>query len=1247
MKIEVVPWAKVTSVKMEDLYTELSIGKLENTPTGPQSVQLGSYKELFEENRNNEQQNQRKDKNATKIPVLANKGKKCKRRNVSRESQKNDDKDKKTLIKGETVKETSKAKRVLAVKDEGRKVLMKGNPGMGKTTLAKKIAWDWAKRSFTVFTIVFFVSMKLVKPGDAIENIIIRQCPTLEGLDVTEQKLQCILDIFGNRCLIIIDGFDEHIFDTKDDSDIIKMLKGQKYLHCNIVLTSRPHITADIQDNFQAIIEVQGFKKDHASRFISKLLRNKHNKNHVLTFNTENFTSENSMHACPMLLLFICFLVNNGEIDFARRNVHLGEIYARIICCIYRKYITQKKESFEKNKYVDALKRVGKLALKALQCGLAFFLKSDLIKDVGEDVFEYGLFIGQEDFNLSADETADIVVTFLHSSIQEFLGAFYFIQMLDDGETVDRLFEGDGKEPIFMMNPLFFSFCLWLLSNTQSYFTFQSKDRTREILQCYISKRIDLTELDFASVAGFYPALDIRYACKRNDTFVKSFYTETISNLKNTRHLLLSSDDPFGWILDSLHPVLHQLLSIQIFGYLYKKFSFYFDTMLIPSPCLDDLNIAISTKEYSCLNELLTHLTGLNRCISFYIIVTGMESYLELSKIAKEGIGKLHIVCNHLNSCRITVKHEIESCQFLTHLSLSGLPKEESTIVALSKAVTTGKLPKLSHLSLAGSMFTLKGKLSLLFQSTWPTLTYLNLYSCFLDKSDIQVLFGREKNLLPQLTSLVLFLGEIFDLITIEDLSKSRKLQETYLQLERDIDVPLLSTFENSWPNLTSLWLHDVNKSEYKGIIANLNRGRLPSLTDLGISMWKFADKQKHKQIPLAKTTRRGHPVVIMKEENDVEWLEPVNIPSLTHLTLNRFICSKLHLDMVTQSTVLTELHKLDISHSSGVTGTLSKLLCHSFPFLNSLILSDCGLNSQDLKELARAYTKGRLPQLRYLDMCRNEQLKGNFECFFPFNQKWEKLQGLNFEQVSPVCDKDFKCLVRKVQSGDLSSLQKLTFSVSNVESLHEQNVLWQHLSELNACSTLSSFVNVLVAIANAVEEGLFPALRTVSVTLLFPPIDAQTDTKLKTERESLGKKLHERLPDSLVVQVLISLENTLFNLQNTLQIERIKAATRRNYTGLILVDDEMVENVSTTAAESMTMSLTDPLTPPQCAFLRTTLRNFMVAIAKIIIPDTGETFSIVEEIVNSLASAKRKLRKHNISVSLYNISRFEYRYCW
>ena len=67
--------------------------------------------------------------------------------------------------------------------------------------------------------------------------------------------------------------------------------------------------------------------------------------------------------------------------------------------------------------------------------------------------------------------------------------------------------------------------------------------------------------------------------------------------------------------------------------------------------------------------------------------------------------------------------------------------------------------------------------------------------------------------------------------------------------------------------------------------------------------------------------------------------------------------------------TVISRLNllQLDISHSinglktkRSISGGLCALLQYNFPTLQVLILSDCGLNPDDLSSLAQASAEGR-----------------------------------------------------------------------------------------------------------------------------------------------------------------------------------------------------------------------------------------------------------------------------------------------
>ena len=143
MKIEPAPWIKDYLVDMDNLYTELILEKLENKPYGLEHRKLKNYKELF----------------------------------LLEEAADNPSPPKKRKV------------------NSSKKILTKGDPGMGKTTLSKRIALDWAKGNFAEISIVFFVLLKLVKPGDTIESVIIKQTPVLEGMQVTRERLLGIFEV--------------------------------------------------------------------------------------------------------------------------------------------------------------------------------------------------------------------------------------------------------------------------------------------------------------------------------------------------------------------------------------------------------------------------------------------------------------------------------------------------------------------------------------------------------------------------------------------------------------------------------------------------------------------------------------------------------------------------------------------------------------------------------------------------------------------------------------------------------------------------------------------------------------------------------------------------------------------------------------------------------------------------------------------------------------------------------------------
>ena len=314
MKIEVVPWIRDYVCKMNNLYTELTLEKINDKPTGAEAKELRNYQELFVSSKNDEVTRETND-----LGII---------RSFANLFQNNNEK----RIKHQNVK-------IQIAK--GSKILFKGDSGMGKTTLMKKITWDWANRIFKAFIIVFFVFLKFVNPGDHIENVIIEQNPYIMGLGITPEKLRSILDVFGNRCLLVLDGLDEHALGQNED--VLQIIRGQKLLDCHVIVSSRPHSTRNIQHYFQTIVRIEGFTYQKADVFASKILDSKTKIQTVLEFNPADFSEDVPIHKCPILLSFMCLLVKADDIDLSSKSIDTGEIYAKMVRCLYKKFTIKKK----------------------------------------------------------------------------------------------------------------------------------------------------------------------------------------------------------------------------------------------------------------------------------------------------------------------------------------------------------------------------------------------------------------------------------------------------------------------------------------------------------------------------------------------------------------------------------------------------------------------------------------------------------------------------------------------------------------------------------------------------------------------------------------------------------------------------------------------------------------------------------------------------------------------------------------
>ena len=154
-------------------------------------------------------------------------------------------------------------------------ILIEGAPGMGKTTLCKEIAYQWAKQYLLKDTKLLFL-FYLRDP--AISNIIsikdfIHYFYTFDQV-ATELSKRCariINDRDGEELTILFDGFDE--FDSSNDLLITKILDHQVLPQCRIVVTSRLTASDRLQMIADVRVQVMGFTDKSKFQYIEQELK--------------------------------------------------------------------------------------------------------------------------------------------------------------------------------------------------------------------------------------------------------------------------------------------------------------------------------------------------------------------------------------------------------------------------------------------------------------------------------------------------------------------------------------------------------------------------------------------------------------------------------------------------------------------------------------------------------------------------------------------------------------------------------------------------------------------------------------------------------------------------------------------------------------------------------------------------------------------------------------------------------------
>ena len=318
-----------------------------------------------------------------------------------------------------------------------KRILIEGAPGIGKTVLAKEIAYQWATNEIlTEIKIVFLLYLRdpHLQSINKIEQLVqymSNEC--LNSEQITNITLH-LVNTEGHQLCIVLDGFDEYPTSLQKSSFIIDIINGVVLPEAIVVITSRPTATVSLHDRVDRRIDILGLPKEERDKYISQTFSNSPKRKVELDRYLKQQPIINGLCFVPLHLAILLYLFQQGSLPETLTEMNesfiLHTIYRHLERYEQTPSGTVDKLSKLPQPFLDNVYGLSVLAFNGLQENKLVFTFDEIKKacphfdeTVGA-INGFGLLQAVEHYpHKGAGRTTSL--NFLHYTMQEFLAALH------------------------------------------------------------------------------------------------------------------------------------------------------------------------------------------------------------------------------------------------------------------------------------------------------------------------------------------------------------------------------------------------------------------------------------------------------------------------------------------------------------------------------------------------------------------------------------------------------------------------------------------------------------------------------------------------------------------------------------------------------------------------------------------------------------------------------------------------------